>query len=111
MLPGEIDANQIYKWEKGLHRPHDDTLDAIAVALETTVATFLTDGPSGEVPTLDAVLGGGSDDDRTLGERLQRIEDQLDEIIASLLEQDAEDAHRPGEEPGDASESDAPDAP
>lgn len=40
-----IDADQmlIYKWERGMHRPADENLSALAIALHVDMAYLLTD--------------------------------------------------------------------
>lgn len=43
LLAGGIDAQSIYKWERGHHRPHDESLAAIAHALESDLHWFFVD--------------------------------------------------------------------
>lgn len=74
-LPPPIDGNYISRWERGEHKPEDDTLDAIAAALETTTARLLTDPPDKSV-TPDLSNNGRS--------QLDRIEDALEELRAGL---------------------------
>lgn len=42
---GGIDATSIYKWERGLHRPADESLAALASALGRDVAWFFAEHP------------------------------------------------------------------
>lgn len=50
-LPGKTNENAVYRWEKGKHRPEDDTLEALATVLKTTVGYFLTDEPLADAST------------------------------------------------------------
>lgn len=45
LMPGKTNENAVYRWEKGLHRPNDDTLEALAEVLKTTVGQLLADEP------------------------------------------------------------------
>jgi transcriptional regulator with XRE-family HTH domain len=44
-LPGTVDANQVSRWERGIHRPEDETLDQLAAILEKPVAYFMIAEP------------------------------------------------------------------
>lgn len=44
-IPGSVDVNQISRWERGVHRPHDDTLAQMAEALDVDVSYFHSDAP------------------------------------------------------------------
>jgi transcriptional regulator with XRE-family HTH domain len=76
-LPGKTNENSIYRWENGAHRPADDTLEALAAALDTTVAYFMADEPVPS-PTPDAPL---ADDDT-----LRRVEAKLDRVLAGHVD-------------------------
>lgn len=76
MLPGSVDANQIYKWEKGLHRPQDDTLQALAEVLEVDVSYFHMAEPEAGTPDLMGALSDGS--------QLDRVEAKLDLVLRRL---------------------------
>lgn len=43
-MPGKVNENQIYRWEKGLHQPNSDTLQALANVLDCDVSQFM--GPA-----------------------------------------------------------------
>lgn len=44
-LPGKVDTQQLYRWERGVHRPNDDTLESLARVLEVSVGYFFADEP------------------------------------------------------------------
>lgn len=78
-IPGKSDGTQISKWERGIHRPSDDTLEHIARALKKNVAWFLVPEPDKrETPALDA------HQPTSIEERLKRIERGQKEIKAQL---------------------------
>jgi transcriptional regulator with XRE-family HTH domain len=44
-LPGKVNENQVYRWERGKHQPNPDTLQAIANVLEVDVAVLMAPEP------------------------------------------------------------------
>lgn len=87
-LPGKVSGNQVSRWERGLHRPNDAALEALAKALEVEVAYFLSDGPLRVVAELNA---DGTELEVT---QLDRIEEQLVAIAARLEAMDADALER-----------------
>lgn len=82
-LPGKSNGTQVSKWERGAHRPSDDTLEHIAKALHCTVAD-LYHQPSADKPSPD-LMGALSAPD--LRDQLDRIEDRLgslEDVLRSL---------------------------
>lgn len=70
-LPGKVGADQISRWERGIHKPEDDTLEEIAAILKVPVVHFLAGEPDkAETPTPFA----GQD---ALADRLDAIEARL----------------------------------
>lgn len=76
-MPGKTNENAVYRWENGLHRPQDDTLEALATVLRCDVAAFFLD----DAPP-DALPSGADDQD----DRLGRLERKLDVIVEILTE-------------------------
>lgn len=68
-MAGKTNGNAIYRWEKGEHRPHDDTLEELANVLEVSVSYFFADEPSEDTPDLMGAIGGSQLDrlEKTLG--------------------------------------------
>lgn len=79
LIPGNADSNQVSKWERGIHRPSDDTLGHIADALDTTIAYFMTDAPAAGTPDLMSTLGRGTD-----AARLDQIESTLADLADAV---------------------------
>jgi transcriptional regulator with XRE-family HTH domain len=78
LMPGKTSENQVYRWEKGLHQPNPDTLQALAEALDCAVSDLMSPTPDkSATPDLFAV----SDDEDG---QLQRIEERLDEVNAKI---------------------------
>ena len=83
-MPGKTTENQIYRWEKGLHRPNDDALEALASVLGVTIAHFLADAP------VAAAQANGDRDDglgplvRYLAEQVERFTAQNDRLEERL---------------------------
>jgi transcriptional regulator with XRE-family HTH domain len=69
-LPGKVGAQMVSKWERGLHEPRSDTLEAIARVLNRSIAYFMADEPQEGTPNLLEVLNGDGD--------------RLDEAISQL---------------------------
>lgn len=79
-MPGKVNENQVYRWEKGLHQPNPDTLQALALVLDCDVALFMSPAPEKTTtPELVATPAGNA-------ERLDQIEATL-ELIVGVLEQ------------------------
>lgn len=59
-MPGKTTENQVYRWEKGLHRPQDDTLEALVAVLKVNdVSYFLAAQPDKtETPDLVGTMSG-----------------------------------------------------
>lgn len=71
-LPGKSDGNQVSRWERGEHKPHSDTLEAIARVLRVDMGYLLMPEPE-KATTPDPFADGTQFD---------RIERKLDAIIA-----------------------------
>lgn len=78
-MPGKVNENQVYRWEKGRHQPNPDTLQALASVLECDVAQFMVASPDKDA-TPDPFTNG---DDLELNDRLTLIT----EAVAGLDEQ------------------------
>lgn len=106
LLPGKSDSNQVSKWERGEHRPNDETLEHIALALKVDVSHFHAPAPTGGPADL---LGALARNDRD--EQLDRIEAKLDAVLATLpgvspdvlFEREIADAVRSSERRGSGS--------
>lgn len=73
-IPGKADGGQVSKWERGEHRPSDDTLKAIAQALGRDIAWFHSREPDkSHTPDPFAASNGIED-------RLAHIERQLETL-------------------------------
>lgn len=72
-MPGKTNENALYRWEKGLHRPNDDALEALAKVLKVDPAHFLTDQPQENTGDLMVSLNGKS--------QLDRIERLLTQLL------------------------------
>lgn len=104
LLPGIVGGDQVSKWERGAHRPHDDTLDALAAILDVDMAYFMASAAAGDTPDL-AVSGESQLDriERAVTEntaRLETIEGLLrelatEELLASLAQRLDQQASRP----------------
>jgi transcriptional regulator with XRE-family HTH domain len=78
-LPGFSGGDQVSKWERGEHRPHDDTLAHIARALDKDLAFFLAPEEAPETPDVMAAIGGAPE-----ASPLDRISAQLEAVLAEL---------------------------
>ncbi|CAA9323818.1 MAG: hypothetical protein AVDCRST_MAG68-2119 [uncultured Gemmatimonadetes bacterium] len=56
-MPGSIDVNQVSRWERGVHKPHDDTLAELARILEVDISYFYGDEPAPGTADLMSALG------------------------------------------------------
>lgn len=80
-MAGKTNGNAIYRWERGEHRPQDDTLEELAKALEVTVAYFFVDEPEpGTGDLMGALSPGGAS-------QLDQIEQKLDHLLEILAAQ------------------------
>jgi transcriptional regulator with XRE-family HTH domain len=78
-LPGKVGADQVSRWERGIHKPEDDTLEEIATVLKVPVAFFVVDKPD-KASTPSPFAGHDA------------ISDRLDAIEESVKRQLAEHA-------------------
>jgi transcriptional regulator with XRE-family HTH domain len=78
LMPGKVSENQIYRWEMGKHQIRPDTLEALAEALDCTVADLMVVNGDAE-PTPDPFGGPGAAEDP-----LVRLEDQIRLLRAEL---------------------------
>jgi transcriptional regulator with XRE-family HTH domain len=92
-LPGKVGAQMVSKWERGLHEPRSDTLEAIAGVLKRPVAYFMTDEPEPGTPDLMRALNGGDDkldeaitELRLLVERQEAVEAALTRVAEHVEE-------------------------
>lgn len=104
-LPGIVGGDQVSKWERGEHRPHDDTLAALAKVLDVDLAFFLTPTTKGPTPDLmgkapengvdrlaaierklDEILDLRNTTLAAINNRMTKIEDRFDEMIANQRE-------------------------
>jgi transcriptional regulator with XRE-family HTH domain len=93
-MPGKTNENAIYRWEKGLHRPEDDALEALASVLQVTGAGwFFADelkDPDAPTPSPFAGQDGTADQFDAITARLERIEANQTAMLSQLGElQDA----------------------
>lgn len=78
-LPGKVDGNQVSRWERGLHRPQDETLEQLGRVLRVDPAYFMSDGPSRSASASAQELG---DDEQQ--QQLDRIEAKLERVLSLL---------------------------
>jgi transcriptional regulator with XRE-family HTH domain len=84
-VPGKSDGTQMSKWERGVHRPGDDTLEHIAGVLKKEVSWFLvSESDKSATPNL---MGNFDKSEKT---QLDFIEDEL-ATIKALVERLAGD--------------------
>jgi transcriptional regulator with XRE-family HTH domain len=85
-LPGKVGADQVSRWERGIHKPEDDTLEEIAVVLKVPVAYFLAEAPAPDAPTPSPFAGADAlaDGLRSLE---QRMIDALGEFTQAVRDQ------------------------
>jgi transcriptional regulator with XRE-family HTH domain len=79
-MPGKITGQRISLWERGLHRPRDDSLEALARALEVDVSYFMTPEPAKE-ETPDLLGVGHHGDTRSASARMVALERKLDKLL------------------------------
>jgi len=75
-IPGNADSNQVSKWERGVNRPNDTTLEHIARALDIEPVDLMTPKPTHGTTPLMHTFAGTS--------QLDRIEAKQDAILAAL---------------------------
>lgn len=97
LLPGTTDGAQVSRWERGLHRPSDDTLEHIADVLDVTMDYFLAAPAQKDDGTPD--LFAAKDDHDGLAGQLAEINRKLDrnfvlleKVLAKLGVKDWEEA-------------------
>jgi transcriptional regulator with XRE-family HTH domain len=83
-MPGKVSENQLYRWEKGLHQPQPETLEALAKVLQCDVAFFVSPEPD-KRQTPSPFRGAGS---AAMEEQLAQVAEQVSEIHALLLGDD-----------------------
>lgn len=77
LLPGVVGGDQVSKWERGEHRPHDDTLEHLARVLEVDFSYFLAPASRTETPSPFAAADSDAD-------RLTSVEQELAELRGSI---------------------------
>lgn len=89
-MPGKTNENAIYRWEKGLHRPQDDALEALATVLKVAGPEyFLVEeaADTGAAPDLlGALVPKDARDRLELAAVLQRLEERVEELHAKVDE-------------------------
>lgn len=89
-IPGKADGTQISKWERGIHRPGDDTLARIAEATGKPLAWFHTkpaEKANGTPALMDALDPEPADVVArldSLEQGLARLEDQMGQLVGLL---------------------------
>jgi transcriptional regulator with XRE-family HTH domain len=78
-----LDAQRISDWERGVNKPSERHMQALADALGKDVSWFYEDPDAAPAPDLVGVLSGAP--------RLDRIEAKLDRLIDLLEAQDQDD--------------------
>ena len=73
-IPGKADSSQLSKWERGVNRPSDNTLEHIAAVLGCTMADLLT----GDLKTAPASPLGGM---AAIETRLGEMDEKLDRLV------------------------------
>lgn len=82
-MPGKTSGNQVYRWEKGLHQPGPENLQALAGVLRVEVSYFLVAAPAAGTPDL---MGALADDEmiRDIRAGMTLLLKQQAEILARL---------------------------
>ena len=77
-----ISGTSVSRWERGEHRPSDDSLDALATVLETTVADLMS-GPQADRPSATPdVMGNLNEADPLAAVRAQL--DRMERLLTAL---------------------------
>lgn len=94
-MAGVVTENDIYRWERGQHKPGDDKLEALALALEVDVSYFMLPEPLAGTPDLMDSIGDSQLDrmEALLGEILARI-DIVGDSVGRLVSGAVQDASR-----------------
>lgn len=80
-IPGKTTGDQLSKWERGIHRPGDDTLEHIARIVKKDIGWFFMPEPDKtETPDLVTALNGESDT------QLDRIEKAIEKLTAEIAD-------------------------
>jgi transcriptional regulator with XRE-family HTH domain len=89
-IPGKPGGDQVSKWERGIHRPGDDTLAAIAKATDRDIAWFHSQTPD-KAETPDPFAAPEATDEPSVADRLATLErgigdlgDQMDKVLTHL---------------------------
>lgn len=87
-LPGVVEASAVSRWERGKVRPRDETMEKLAEVLGVDFSYFVAPEPAGgSAPDL---MSRFSDDDmRGLAERVDRVEQKIDRVLALLTPPEA----------------------
>jgi transcriptional regulator with XRE-family HTH domain len=72
-MPGKVSGARISLWDRGEHRPRDDSLEHLAAALQTTTTALLMDAPDTTVTPDPFPL--------TLEDRIDQAEQRLTSLV------------------------------
>lgn len=81
-LPGTTQASDVSRWERGLHRPHGETLAQLAEILETTVADLY----AGPLADREPAEPSDTPDLATLYEQAERGSAEMREEMKKLAD-------------------------
>jgi transcriptional regulator with XRE-family HTH domain len=85
---GKTDAQQISKWERGQHKPGDDRMERIAVALDVSPVYFMAPEPKDGTPNLIGALAErpaqAADDLQALRQDVAALREDVAEITAII---------------------------
>jgi transcriptional regulator with XRE-family HTH domain len=96
-MPGKVSENQIYRWELGKHQPNPDTLEALARARQTDVASLMSPPPmDAETPDLAAPSESQLD---VIEDKLDWLIDLLERLVGADALADAQQARHRDREP------------
>lgn len=89
-FPSEkVTSTYVSRWERGEHRPADDSLDRLAEILQTTVADLISGPKEGRDRETPDLLGVKADDDATQLDRIEAAQadilDGIDAIASAML--------------------------
>lgn len=80
-MPGATDSQRVSTWERGIHKPHPDHLEALAKVLDVDVAYFYGDTPA---PGTADLMGALVQQEK--GDQLDRLEKKVDALLSGLNE-------------------------